>query len=77
MHIRVKYFGQITEATQLDEETLECSGQLISDFLEVLHLKHISLKKINFKIAQNQELVSVSTKLTGEDIALLPPFAGG
>ena len=36
--------------------------------LRVLHILNYS---------QNQELVSMDTELTGQDIALLPPFAGG
>ncbi|ALJ04312.1 hypothetical protein APS56_03775 [Pseudalgibacter alginicilyticus] len=77
MHIKIKYFGQIAEITQLEEETLEFSKSLISELLEVLYSKYNSLKNIDFKIAQNQELVSIETELTGNEIALLPPFSGG
>ncbi len=77
MHIKVKYFGQIAEVTKKEEESLEFSGQLISELLETLHSKYQILKITDFKVAQNQELVSFETKLTGQDIALLPPFAGG
>lgn len=77
MHITIKYFGQIAEVTQIEEETLEFSGPLISDLLETLYSKYQSLKTKDFKIAQNQELVAFETELTGQDIALLPPFAGG
>ncbi|WP_341216908.1 MoaD/ThiS family protein [uncultured Wocania sp.] len=77
MHITVKYFGQIAEVTLKEEESLEFSGHLISEFLEMLYLKYKSLKNKDFQVAQNQELVSVETKITGSEIALLPPFAGG
>tara|TARA_R110002050_G_scaffold275455_1_gene420212 strand:+ start:20849 stop:21082 length:234 start_codon:yes stop_codon:yes gene_type:complete len=77
MHITVKYFGQIAEVTKRDEESLEFSGSLISELLGLLHLKYNDLKTKDFQIAQNQELVTIETKITGDDIALLPPFAGG
>mgnify|MGYP000527351129 CR=1 FL=1 len=77
MHITIKYFGQIAEVTHKDEESLEFSGSLVSDLLEALYSKYELLKNKDFKIAQNQELVSFETELNGGDIALLPPFAGG
>lgn len=77
MQIKIKYFGQIAEVTKTEAESLEFSGQLISELLETLHSKYPHLKTKGFKVAQNQELVSIETELTGQDIALLPPFAGG
>lgn len=77
MRINIKYFGQIAELTQIEEEYLECSGRLVSDLLETLNSKYDALKTKDFKIAQNQELVSAETELSGAEIALLPPFAGG
>ena len=77
MHITVKYFGQLAEVTQLEEESLEFSGNLISELLETLYSKYSLLKNKDFQVAQNQELVSIETELTGNEIALLPPFAGG
>jgi len=77
MHITVKYFGQLAEVTQLEEESLEFSGNLISELLETLYSKYNVLKNKDFQVAQNEELVSIETELTGNEIALLPPFAGG
>ncbi|MDB4402060.1 MoaD/ThiS family protein [Algibacter sp.] len=77
MYINIKYFGQIAELTQTKEENLEFSGIIVSELVETLYLKYSNLRTKNFKIAQNQELVSMETELTGNDIALLPPFAGG
>lgn len=77
MHIRIKYFGQIAEVTQMEEESLEFSGSSISELLDTLYAKYKLLKNKDFQVAQNQELVSIETKITGSDIALLPPFAGG
>jgi len=77
MNITVKYFGQIAEVTSKEEESLEFTGTLISDLLDDLYSKYGLLKTKDFQVAQNQELVSIETKLTGNEIALLPPFAGG
>ncbi|MDC1197236.1 MoaD/ThiS family protein [uncultured Algibacter sp.] len=77
MYINIKYFGQIAELTQTKEENLEFSGIIVSELVETLYLKYSNLRTKNFQIAQNQELVSMETELTGNDIALLPPFAGG
>ncbi|MDO6758830.1 MoaD/ThiS family protein [Tamlana sp. 2_MG-2023] len=77
MLLNIKYFGQIAEVSQKDEERLEFSGKSISELLELLYSKYEGLKTKDFQIAQNQELVSEATKITGAEIALLPPFAGG
>ena len=77
MHITIKYFGQIAEVTQLEEESIEFSGNLISELMETLYSKYNQLKHKDFQIAQNQELVSTKTELNGKEIALLPPFSGG
>jgi len=77
MQINIKYFGQIAEVIKVQEEQIECSGSHISELLAVLYLKYEALKTKDFQVAQNQELVSEHTELTGETIALLPPFAGG
>lgn len=77
MHITIKYFGQIAEVTKVEEESFEFSGNLVSELIETLNAKYGELKNKDFQVAQNQELVAPETKITGDEIALLPPFAGG
>lgn len=77
MNITIKYFGQIAEVTQKESEQLDFSEGSIAEVLDVLYCKYGTLKNKEFKIAQNQELVSENEKLTGAEIALLPPFSGG
>ncbi|GAL71552.1 MoaD/ThiS family protein [Jejuia pallidilutea] len=77
MLITIKYFGQIAEVTQKDEEQIETSKGSILELLSTLNAKYSDLKHKEFQIAQNQELVNLETKLTGAEIALLPPFSGG
>ena len=77
MDINIKYFGQIAEFTQKEEESIAFSGSLVSELLELLHSKYKNLNTKDFLVAQNQELVSKNAVLTGGEIALLPPFSGG
>jgi sulfur-carrier protein len=77
MTITLKYFGLIAEVTKCEEENLSFSGNLIAELLNNLYLKYPELKNKDFQVAQDQELVSFETKITGNEIALLPPFAGG
>lgn len=77
MRITIKYFGQIAEVTKKDEESFEFSGKVVSELIDTLYSKYNGLKTKDFQVAQNQELVDLTTKLTGAEIALLPPFAGG
>lgn len=77
MTINVKYLGLIAEITACEKETILFTKSNILEFLELLYQKYPSLKKNHFQIVQNQELVSQDTLITGNELALLPPFAGG
>ncbi len=77
MNITIKYFGLIAEITKQNEETIDFSGHSITELLEYLKSKYPDLENKDFQMAQNQELVSNDTKITGQEVALLPPFAGG
>ena len=50
--------------------------QLVN-YLELLYKKYPNLKNKDFQVAQNREITSFETKISGEEIALLPPFSGG
>lgn len=77
MQLTIKYFGLLTEFTKCNEEQIEFSGMIINDLLEIIYLKYPKLKETNFQLAQNQVIVSNVTEISGTEIALLPPFAGG
>ena len=77
MPLNIKYFGLIAEITKCDEETLEFSDATISELLETLNTKYPELKAKEFQVAQNHEIVSSDTLISGAEIALLPPFSGG
>ncbi|MGB0882067.1 MAG: MoaD/ThiS family protein [Vicingaceae bacterium] len=75
--LRLKYFGMIAEAIDKTEEEfnlIENTATLTAE----LELKYPKLKDLNYKFAVNQSLVSGNVELNANDeIALLPPFAGG
>ena len=77
MTINVKYFGMIAEITNCENEDILFSENTVSDFLNLIYQKYPSLKNKVFQVAQNQELVSLDTIIKGNELALLPPFAGG
>lgn len=77
MVIKIKYFGMLTEVTNCQEETIDVSGNSISEVIDVLYAKYPDLKHKTFQVAQNQELVPFETELTSSEIVLLPPFSGG
>jgi molybdopterin synthase sulfur carrier subunit len=77
MTISVKYFGLIAEITECDNEIISFSNKTISEFLEFLFEKYPNLKNKDFQVAQQQELVGLDTLITGNELAILPPFAGG
>ena len=77
MNIPIKYFGLIAEITQCENETINFSESSLSEFLTQLYIKYPGLKEKEFQVAQDQELISNETLLTGKELALLPPFAGG
>lgn len=77
MKLAIKYFGQLAEITECNEEEFEFSGIKVSELREALFLKYSKLSNKDFQIAQNQVLVTNNTEITATEIALLPPFAGG
>ena len=77
MLVTIKYFGMLTEVTNCKEETVEFSGQFISELLDELFIKYPNLKEKQFQVAQNQELVAINNKLSSDEIVLMPPFSGG
>lgn len=77
MQIDIKYFGMLAEITGCNSEKVESEIQTVADLQKVLLEKYPDFKNKDFRIAQNQELVALETKLTGQEIAVLPPFAGG
>lgn len=77
MTITIKYFGLLAEITQCSEEVIEFTKTSIEDLLELLFSKYPELKQKDFQVAQHQEIASKNDVISSNEIALLPPFAGG
>ena len=78
MILKLKYFGMIAEAIGKEEESLDFSGQTVAELNVLLKSNTAKLNTMNYKFAVNHSLVDDSKILNDNDeIALLPPFAGG
>ena len=77
MNLTIKYYGMLAEAVQKQEEIFGFSQETIEDLLKALYAKYPSLEGMDFQVAQNNQIVTKETVITGPEIVLLPPFAGG
>jgi len=77
--ITVNYFGNIAEVAQSDSETLEHTAMSLAELLDLLDSKY-AIAQLPFQVAVNRKIVSKQQALNisdSDEIALLPPFAGG
>ncbi len=75
----IQYYGMISEKLQKSNEELDLShaGQGLN-LRNHLEERYPVLKSLSYKIAVNQEFKDVVSENDSiEEIALLPPFAGG
>lgn len=77
MKLTIKYFGQLAEVTQCNEEVYNFSKETVGELLEELLVKYPDLNSKDFQVAHDLELAQNDTKITQPEIALLPPFSGG
>jgi MoaD family protein len=75
----VKYFGIISEKTGRNEERIELTVNDISNFLKKIFLQY-NLEKFSVNISVNHKIINLNQPYkikNGDEIAILPPFAGG
>ncbi|MHA7863082.1 MoaD/ThiS family protein [Flagellimonas marinaquae] len=78
MTVTVKYFGLVAEAAEKSEEVMEFDGTLTASELKAQCLNGLSITdKESIQIAVNQNLDDNVNLKDGDEVALLPPFAGG
>lgn len=78
MKLTINYFGMIAEAVGSSKADFELHGKNVSDLKNELGTTFPELLGMSYQIAVNQKLVSTETEITEQDeIAVLPPFAGG
>lgn len=79
MKISIKYFGRLSEQTGMDHEILELAAPTtVKAVIQNLTSTYSELAKSKFRVAVNQEIGNDEAVLNdGDELALLPPFAGG
>ncbi len=78
MKVTIKYFGMIAETAGKSEEILDLeSGVSVQDLKDQQIQKYKIADPEAVQIAVNQDLNSNSDLKEGDEVAFLPPFAGG
>jgi molybdopterin synthase sulfur carrier subunit len=80
MEITVKYFGIIADITQKKEEVffIDAESNTLKKIQSKIEIKYPKVLVINYSIAINKKFLQNDILLEKYDeIALLPPFAGG
>ena len=80
MEIKLKYFGLVANHTKKKDELIFFEGNSVT-LLEVqtkLHENYPELMKTRYSFAINHTLIQGNASVNNlDEIALLPPFAGG
>jgi|TARA_B100002019_G_scaffold47831_1_gene40476 molybdopterin synthase sulfur carrier subunit len=77
--VNIKYFGVIAEKTNLEIEKTSFDFNQLSKIVESIKNKY-DLHQLSFQISLNLNLVNSEDSIIvndGDEIAFLPPFAGG
>ena len=79
MSITIKYFGVIAEATGVAQEkvTMEEGGSSVEELRSYCLNKYDTIVDLSFQLAVNQTLTAAGELNDGDEVAFLPPFAGG
>lgn len=78
MELKFKYFGLLADELGLSNELRKVNSNLLSHIREELESQYWQLKTTPYRVAVNQEMVEDELVLTeGDELAFLPPFAGG
>ena len=77
--VNIKNFGVIAEKTNLESEKTSFDYNQLSKIVESIKNKY-DLHQLSFQISLNLNLVNSEDSIIvndGDEIAFLPPFAGG
>ncbi|MDB4297274.1 MoaD/ThiS family protein [Flavobacteriaceae bacterium] len=80
MLITIKYFGMLVEDTKTTEEILnfDTKSITIKELKKFICKRYRGLESKTYNIAINQKIAGYNDLITdGNELALLPPFAGG
>ena len=78
MKLNVKYFGMIAEWAGSENGQLDFSGTSVTELRSQIEKRIPGLTSASYQIAVNHVIADDETIITlGDEIAILPPFAGG
>lgn len=81
MEITIKYFGIIADITQKKEEVLIAENDVntVKKIKSIIEINYSNILNIKYSISVNKKLITnCDVELNHKDeIAFLPPFAGG
>lgn len=79
MELKVKYFGALAEEAGLEEEVLnfDKTSTGISELKAFCESKYSGISALSYQISVNKKLVTAGDIQDGDEVAFLPPFAGG
>jgi molybdopterin synthase sulfur carrier subunit len=78
MKLSVKYFGMIADWVGTTENEIEFSGETVADLKSQLEGSCSELNGISYQVAVNHKISENAVALNESDeLAILPPFAGG
>jgi molybdopterin synthase sulfur carrier subunit len=77
LKIKLVYFGSVLDATGIPAETIDAPATL-NELNVLLCTRFPGLSVVSYRFSVNRQLTTDNRQLTdGDEIALLPPFAGG
>jgi len=75
--INLIYFGSVMDITGVTSERVD-SPATLNELNELLISRFPGLSVISYRLSVNRQLITGNRQLVdGDEIALLPPFAGG
>ncbi len=79
MNVRIHFFGMIGEAVKSSHEVIDnYEGRTIGDLEDHLLNQYPQLNNFTYQIALDRKIANRDVALQSEnEVAILPPFAGG
>lgn len=77
MELKIKYFGMLAEYTGCYEESRYTDAPSLDALRKELEAEHLLLTSVPYRMAHNLKLNTNQELKEGDEVALLPPFAGG